>query len=204
MLSRAILAFALGFLAATTAQAQPRAQARPSDEGPRPGAPQLRADARAALAAGRIEEAYPLMQEAARTSDVATDWRELGEIADRLRLDQAALDAYETYLERAPEAPDRAAIEGRVRVLRHILGGGGYAIDDGGAGVSELLGWNGRRHHGVATDVLVDWQGRPQTRRTELLTLAEWDGNMRAPEPPIGTTLAPRGRSGLGRALSAP
>lgn len=194
MIPRAILAFALAFLAAGTVRAQ----------GDAPSPRQLRADARAALAAGRIEEAYPLMRDAAVRSEEANDWRELAEIADRLRMDQAALEAYETYLERAPEAPDRAAIEGRVRVLRHIIGGGGYALDEGGARVSELLGWNGRRQHGGASDVLVDWQGRPQARRSELLSLAEWDGNMRPPEPPIGTTFTPRGSTGLGRALSAP
>ena len=181
----------------------PVGAARAQEAAPTPR--QLRTQARAALSEGRIEAAYPLMRDAATRSDTANDWRELAEIADRLRLDQAALEAYEAYLERAPQAPDRPAIEGRVRVLRHILGGGGYALDAEGATVSEIVDWGGRRHtRGGATDVLVDWQGRPQARRSELLTLAEWDGNMRPPEPPVGTTFTPRGTTGLGRALAAP
>lgn len=191
MLARVLLASAL-LIAAGPARAQP----------PEASPAQLRTEARAALAQGRIEDAFPLMRRAAEGSQTPTDWRELAEIADRLRLDDAALAAYATYLERAPQADDRAAIEGRIRVLRLLAEGARFAV---AGGVPELLAWNGEpvaREPGQ--NVLVDWHGRPQGRRTELLTMAEWEGDVRPPEPPIGAALAPRGGGGLGRALAAP
>lgn len=42
----------------------------------------------------------------------------IGQCADRLRLDREAVTAFELYLERLPQAPDRASVEARIRVLR--------------------------------------------------------------------------------------
>ncbi|MBX3272966.1 MAG: hypothetical protein KF729_22075 [Sandaracinaceae bacterium] len=192
VIARAIVAGALSLGLAGAALAQ---------EAPPPE--RLRADARAALAAGRIEDAYGLMRGAAERSRAASDWRELAEIADRLRLDELALSAYETYLARAPDAADRAEIEGRVRVLRRIVQGGRYAAPPDGSTVPELIDLEGRPVERAAPrNFLVDWDGRPRTARASgLLTLVEWDGA--APAPALDAAHVAR-EGGLGRALATP
>ncbi|MCB9597349.1 MAG: hypothetical protein H6719_31785 [Sandaracinaceae bacterium] len=192
----AFAAIAASLLLSSVALAQP---AEPDPE-------RLRAQAHAALAEGRIEQAYGLMRAAAECEAAASDWREVAEIAGILRLDRVALAAYGAYLERAPQAEDRAAVEGRVRVLRHLAAGAHYALDDGGRSVRELVDWDGQPiAAGPPGSVLVDWQGRPQARHTELLSLAEWDGTVRGPAAPIAAVRTPRGDGvGFGRALSAP
>jgi tetratricopeptide (TPR) repeat protein len=42
----------------------------------------------------------------------------IGQCADRLRMDRDALAAFELYLERLPDAPDRPNVESRIQVLR--------------------------------------------------------------------------------------
>ena len=45
----------------------------------------------------------------------------IGQVADRLRQDEVALDAYERYLEARPDAPDRVNVEGRIRRLQQAM-----------------------------------------------------------------------------------
>lgn len=166
---------------AASAQPDASAEARSSE---------LRAAARRHAEAGRLEEAFANIDEASRLTADATVFLELGELADRLRLDEIALSAYETYLARRTDAPDRAAIAGRVRVLRLLLRGHRFARAAAPA-------------RGVA---LVDWSGQPNARSRDLIPLAEWDGTLRArPRPPApdllpATVLDP----GLGQRLSPP
>lgn len=158
--------------------------ARAQDGADEARASELRAAARAHLAAGRIEDAFGALREAAELTRDPTVWLEVGETADRLRIDDVALAAYERYLEERADAPDRAEIEGRVRVLRRIAAGHRYAVAPTRRG-------------------LVDWEGRPVPLRRPggLVTLAEWDeATPRAPE-----LLPFPGRpTGLGRRLSPP
>lgn len=62
-------------------------------------------------ALGHFERAYELTQHAEILYNIAT-------VADRLRKDKQALDAYEAYLAQRPDAKDREHVEGRIRVLR--------------------------------------------------------------------------------------
>lgn len=169
---------------APTARAQPGAPDPASDAAPDPEARAiaLREAARRDAEAGRIEEAFIASREAAELTRDPVAFRELGELADRLRLDTIALAAYEAYLARRADAPDRAAIEGRVRVLRLLRDGHRFSARPLGG------------------DALVDWDGRPVLvrRRADLVPLAEWDGTL-----PAGAARASV-EPGLGRRLSPP
>lgn len=167
----------------------------------------LRRRARRAVAEGRFEDAFAALRRAAGRAEDPAVWRELAEVADRLRLDRIALDAYERYLEAAPDAADRAELEGRVRVLRQLARGARYVAAEDGRSV-ELEEAPGR----ALPRGLMDWQGHPQPARrsSELLSLARWDGTLRAagPEAPdAGRELLPfptNVRVGLGRRLDPP
>jgi len=170
------------------------------------GAESLRAQGREAVQQGQLAEAYALLREAAAQADDPTAWRELAEVAERLRLDAAAIDAYRRYLAGAGDAvEDRAEIEGRLRVLQHHLDGGRYAAVEDGRLVA-VIEPAGRDDAETGQDILVDWEGRPQRRApTPLLALADWEGSIEPPAPPTASELTPRGDGvGLGRALDAP
>ncbi|MCZ7681825.1 MAG: hypothetical protein M5U28_24750 [Sandaracinaceae bacterium] len=148
----------------------------------------LRERGRAELREGRIEDAFAAFGDAVALTRDPTVWLELGDAADRLRVDDVALAAYERYLAARPDAPDRAEVEGRVRVLREIA--------------------RGRRFSPGSAHPLVDWDGRPLSapRASRLVSLARWDGTVggargaRAPE----LLPFPAPARGLGRRLSPP
>jgi predicted Zn-dependent protease len=68
---------------------------------------------------GRAREAYE--RALALDPEFAPAQRGLGEVAERLDEPRAAAQAYVAYLRMAPEAPDRAVIVQRLRVLRDQL-----------------------------------------------------------------------------------
>lgn len=160
----------------------PHAAAAQDDEA---RATALREAGRAALRAGQIEEAFASFREAAALTRDATVWLEVGDAADRLRVDDVALSAYERYLELRADAPDRAEIEGRVRVLRELASGRRYTAPAAGR-------------------ALVDWNGRPVVMRrpAQLVSLAEWDGALEQRERDAAPR--PAAEPGLGRRLSPP
>lgn len=166
------------------------AGAQPPDPGAEARASALRAAARRHADAGRLEEAFAAVHEASLLTGDPIVFLELGELADRLRLDEVALSAYETYLARRTDAPDRAAIVGRVRVLRLLLAGHRFVRPRAPA-------------VGVA---LVDWSGRPAASSRDLIPLAEWDGTLRVRRPSPAPDLLPASvlDPGLGRRLSPP
>jgi tetratricopeptide (TPR) repeat protein len=176
----------------------------------------LRRAGQRATAEGRIEEAFALFRAAAEQSRDPDVWLDLGTSADRLRMDAVAVEAYQTFLERSPNAANRAEIEGRLRVLRHHIGGGRYLLGSDGHTIIALADFEGRSRGAAPApatarqaSVLVDWQGNPQVRRTtpELLSLAEWD---ESPQPQDRPGSSDRGERvpppalGMGRALAAP
>jgi len=191
-----VMCAALTAAAASTASAQSRDAAPES----------LRAQGREAVEAGQLPEAYALLRAAAQRSDDATAWRELAVVAERLRLDAAAIDGYRRYLSAAGDgAPDRAEIEGRLRVLQHLVDGGRYATVEDGRLVA-VVEPAGGDDASAGRDILVDWEGRPQRRpHSPLLALADWEGSIEPPAPRSSGDLAPRGDGvGLGRALGTP
>lgn len=168
-----------------------RAQAPALDEA---RATALRESARQHAREGQLEEAFGLVRAAAELTADATVWLEIAEAADRLRLDEVALEAYETYLARRADAPDRREIEGRARILREVLAGHRYALEPA--------------PEAERTEALVDWNGRPVVvrRASVLLPLADWDGTLRRrPRPPTPDLLPfPVVEDGLGRRLADP
>jgi hypothetical protein len=164
-------------------------------------APTAREAARILVQAGRLERAFDTLRAVAPESRDPEVWRDLAEVADQLRLDAVALEAYETYLARRADAPDRAEIEGRVRVLRELAAGGRYVVE----GNSSRLTRDAR----VAHNVLVDWYGQPLVlrRSTGTITLADWDGSLRRPgarTPELVPYPAAVEERNLGRRLSTP
>lgn len=142
------LALALmALLAAGTAQAQPR----------RVDAPPLASDfdetdvdthareafdaGRAALDAGRPEDALMSFREAYRLSGRPELLYNIGLVEDRLRHDRPARDAFRGYLDAVPDAANRASVEDRLRVLEDEI-----ARDDQLAAV--LAQQSGSRDHG--------------------------------------------------------
>ncbi len=203
MLFARVTALVLAFAACgSVARAQsPRTQS-PRTQSPRTQSPRdearaatLRATARERTREGHLEEAFALVRSAAELTDDARVWLEVAEAADRLRLDEVALRAYETYLERRADAPDREEIEARTRVLREVLAGHRYALESEPA-------------RGPAAEVLVDWNGEPVVveRSGTPRALADWDGTLRAlpGSRPPDLLPFPTDNRGLGRRLSAP
>lgn len=76
---------------------------------------------RTAFNDGRFEEALDHFRRSYELSGKAELLFNIGVAADRLRLNQDALRAFESYLEGLPEAPNRAEVEGRIRVLRRAI-----------------------------------------------------------------------------------
>lgn len=81
----------------------------------------LRDRGSAALREGRFADALELFRQAAQAGTDASAWLAVGDAADRLRDDAAALDAYERYLAARPDASDRVEIVARIDVLRAVL-----------------------------------------------------------------------------------
>jgi tetratricopeptide (TPR) repeat protein len=77
---------------------------------------------RAAYAAGRFDEALGFFEQAYARSERPELLFNIGQAADRLRLDAKALRAFEAFLEERPDAPNRAEVEARIVALRHAEG----------------------------------------------------------------------------------
>lgn len=112
MLFAAVLAITL---TGTGAAAQPNGQ--PSRE----QLAQARADferARLDFDAGRFDRALRGFERAYAATHAPELLYDIGVCHDRLRHDRDALTAFEAYLERVPEAPDRQAVQSRIDSLR--------------------------------------------------------------------------------------
>lgn len=66
---------------------------------------------------GRFERALMYFKDAYALSHRAALLSNIGSALDRLRRDDEALEAYKSYLEQVPDAPNRAFVEERVRVI---------------------------------------------------------------------------------------
>lgn len=75
----------------------------------------------AAYEAGSFEEALSAFQEAYRLTNDAQILYNVATVADRLRRDVVALEAYEGYLAGYPAAPDRTNVEARIAALRSVI-----------------------------------------------------------------------------------
>jgi tetratricopeptide (TPR) repeat protein len=76
---------------------------------------------RAALEAGRTEEALADFQEAYRLSGRGELLYNIGMVQERLHHDRPALEAFERYLDAVPDASNRASVEDRIRTLREEI-----------------------------------------------------------------------------------
>jgi tetratricopeptide (TPR) repeat protein len=74
-----------------------------------------------AFGAGRYSEALVEFQKAYELSQRPKLLYNIGVASDRLRRDREALAAFEQYLQRVPEAPERAEVEARIAVLRDVV-----------------------------------------------------------------------------------
>lgn len=75
---------------------------------------------RASFDAGRYQSALDYFERAYELSPRAQLLYNIGQAADRMRLDTRTLAAFEKYLEELPEAPNRTEVENRVRALRAL------------------------------------------------------------------------------------
>ena len=67
---------------------------------------------------GRYERALKYFKDAYELSGRAALQFNIGTVLDRLRRDREAIEAYQSYLAQTPDAPNRAAVEERVRLLQ--------------------------------------------------------------------------------------
>jgi tetratricopeptide (TPR) repeat protein len=67
---------------------------------------------------GRYERALKYFNDAYELSHRAGLLSNIGTALDRLRRDREALAAYQSYLQQVPDAPNRAAIEDRIRIIQ--------------------------------------------------------------------------------------
>jgi len=70
---------------------------------------------------GRYEEALEYLQQAHDLSQRPILLFNIASTLDRLRRDQEALDTFERYLREVPDAANKLAVEGRVRLLREVV-----------------------------------------------------------------------------------
>lgn len=77
--------------------------------------------ARSAYDEGRFEDALVQFRRAYELTGNADVLYNIATVADRLRRDEVALEAYAGFLEARPDTTDRAHIEGRIRVLRQQI-----------------------------------------------------------------------------------
>ena len=76
---------------------------------------------RNAYDAGRYQDALDYFQRGHELSQRPQLLYNVGQAADRLRLDQTALEAFKLYLQRLPDAENRPQVEERIRVLEEVL-----------------------------------------------------------------------------------
>lgn len=76
---------------------------------------------RAAFTAARFAEALDLFRQAYALSERHALLYNIGQAADRLRLDRDALEAFDRYLAEIPDAENRVEVETRIGVLRETI-----------------------------------------------------------------------------------
>ena len=81
----------------------------------------LFAAGRSAYEDGRYEDALDHFRDSYEQSGRPTLLYNIGMSADRLRRDEEALEAFEEFLARVPEHPNRVSTENRVAALRRVL-----------------------------------------------------------------------------------
>jgi tetratricopeptide (TPR) repeat protein len=74
-----------------------------------------------AFADGRYEDALERFEAAYEMSPRPMLLFNIGNTADRLRREERAVEAYRGYLDALPEAPNRAEVEARIRILEQSL-----------------------------------------------------------------------------------
>lgn len=87
---------------------------------------------------GDYERALGLFQQAFELSDRPALLFNAANAAERLRRDELALELYASYLERVPDAPNRAAVEAR---MEQLGAAGADPEDDGSAEVASTNLW---------------------------------------------------------------
>lgn len=75
---------------------------------------------RAAYDVGNYSDALNYFQQAYELSERPQLLYNIGQCADRLRLDETALAAFRRYLERVPDAPNRYQVQERLKVLEEV------------------------------------------------------------------------------------
>ena len=123
-----LLSFALASAPAATLARQsartppPPAAAVPTPEEARDTqARELFEQGRAAFTAARFAEALDLFRQAYALSERHALLYNIGQAADRLRLDRDALEAFDCYLAEIPDAENRIEVETRIGVLRETI-----------------------------------------------------------------------------------
>lgn len=76
---------------------------------------------RAAMSEGRYEDALGYFERAYELSPRAALLFNIGAVAERLRRDRDALEAYRAYLAAAPEAENRLEVERRIALLEEAI-----------------------------------------------------------------------------------
>jgi len=102
---------------ATAAAAQPQLSPEEADKQART----LFQQGRTAYDEGRYRDAWDYFRKAYLLSKRPALLYNVGQSADRLRMDREALEAFKLYLQRNPEADNRREVENRVRALEQRL-----------------------------------------------------------------------------------
>ncbi len=76
---------------------------------------------RASYDAGKYEDALKYFQQAYDLSQRPGLLYNIGQAADRLHQDQKTIEVFRLYLERVPDADNRAEVEGRLRTLERLV-----------------------------------------------------------------------------------
>ena len=95
---------------------------------------------RAAWDEGRYREAWEHWHHSYRLSRKPELLYNVGQAADRLRMDREALEAFRLYLEKNPDAPNRKEVENRIRILEREVDGAGGGMESRPDHLSEGLG----------------------------------------------------------------
>lgn len=90
---------------------------------------------------GDYERALGLFQQAFELSDRPALLFNAANAAERLRRDELALELYASYLERVPDAPNRAAVEARMEQLHGLAAEEDLENETEVAGTSNLWAW---------------------------------------------------------------
>lgn len=106
----------------TCEEKQPeRRKPRGSPEGLEREARSIFEAGRIAFKEGRYENAYDYFKRAHEVSEKPLLLYNMGLAADRLRKNREALEHFRAYLEKVPDAPNRAEVQSRVEVLERVV-----------------------------------------------------------------------------------